>query len=60
VLRIAVDIGETGKQISDPNFLWSYGIDDIARRHNLIRPYRSLKINYANIVVDEWWHFERP
>ena len=57
VLGVAVDIGNG---LINPNLEWSQAIDNIARKFNLARPYHQLKIDYANIVIDEWWHFERP
>ena len=57
VLGLAVDIGNG---FSNPNLQWSSEIDSIAMKYDLIRPYHQLKIDYANVVVDEWWHFERP
>lgn len=44
----------------DPNTLWDPRIDNIARQYNLVRPYRNLKLDYANMIINEWWHFERP
>jgi hypothetical protein len=59
-LGLAVDIGEIGKPVGDvKNVMWNSEIDDIARKHNLTRPYHDLFIAYANFTVDEWWHFER-
>jgi hypothetical protein len=56
-LGVAVDIGVG---LINPNLKWTQEIDDIARKYNLIRPYRQFKIDYANVEIDEWWHFERP
>jgi RHS repeat-associated protein len=57
VLGIAVDIGDG---LINPNRKWDQKIDDIARKYNLARPYHQLRIDYANVDIDEWWHFERP
>ena len=60
VLGLAVDIGEIGKPISNESVMWDPRIDNIARKFNLSRPYHGLTVSYANIVINEWWHFERP
>ena len=39
---------------------WAPAINDIARRFNLVRPYHNLDIDYADVTIDETWHFERP
>jgi hypothetical protein len=39
---------------------WAPAINNIARRFNLIRPYHNLYIAYADVTIDETWHFERP
>jgi RHS repeat-associated protein len=59
-LGLAVDIGDPGKSISDSNALWDPKIDEISRKYNLVRPYHNLMIDYANMTINEWWHFERP
>jgi hypothetical protein len=57
VLRLAVDIRYG---VANLDLMWSKKIDTIASRFNLVRPYNALRMDYADAVINEWWHFERP
>lgn len=54
----AVDVGYYW---SVPNARrWDQAIDDIARRFNLLRPFHNYILEYADVRIDEPWHYERP
>jgi hypothetical protein len=57
VLGLAVDIFNGCENL---DLMWSQEIDTIAIKYHLVRPYKDLKIDYANAIINEWWHFERP
>jgi hypothetical protein len=50
---LAVD---TGNGFSNLNLQNSSEKDSIAAKYNLLRPYDQLKIDYVNVVVNEWWN----
>jgi RHS repeat-associated protein len=56
VLRQAVDIFIG---FSNQESVWDREIDAIASDFHMVRPYHELYIDYADLTLDEWWHFER-
>ena len=56
VSGFAVDIGAS---VIDFGSMWDPMIKTIAAKYNLHRPYENLRLDYANQVLNEWWHFER-